>query len=161
MHTLPQLLEEDVNVLDAALLELLAKTEASTALITDKAGFCLVQQGDVDNFDCTTIAALASGSFEATQAIARIIQEPNFSSVYQQGERYSMLVTNIDEQTVLIVIFTSNVSVGLIKFYAGETLRSAAAQFQRARDRAPGEGIDLAMLNVAETADIFKKREPQ
>src|SRR5215211_1045593 len=105
MYTLPQLIEEDVTTLDAALLDLLAKTEATTALITDKAGFCLVQQGDVDNFDCTTIAALASGSFEATQAIARIISEPNFSCVYQQGERYSMLVENIDTQTVLIVIF--------------------------------------------------------
>jgi predicted regulator of Ras-like GTPase activity (Roadblock/LC7/MglB family) len=159
MHTLPQLIEEDVTVLDAALLNLLAKSEAATALITDKAGFCLVQQGDVDNFDCTTIAALASGSFEATQAIARIIQEPNFSCVYQQGERYSMLVNNIDEQTVLIVIFPTNVSVGLVKFYADDTLRAAAAQFQRARERAPGQGIDLAMLNVADTVDIFKKRD--
>src|SRR3954470_18065184 len=112
MHTLPQLIEEDVTELDRALLDLLAKTEAATALITDKAGFCLVQQGDVDNFDTTSIAALASGSFEATQAIARIIQEPNFSCVYQQGERYSLLVNNVDEQTVLIVLFPTQVSVG-------------------------------------------------
>jgi predicted regulator of Ras-like GTPase activity (Roadblock/LC7/MglB family) len=160
MHTLPQLLEEDVTVLDGALQDLLSKSEASTALITDKAGFCLVEKGETDRFDATTIAALASGSFEATQAIARIIDEPNFSCVYQQGERYSMLVSNIDEQTVLIIIFPSSVSVGLVRFYATETLRVTAAQFQRARERAPGEGIDLAMLNVAETADIFKKRDP-
>lgn len=158
MHTIPQLLEEDVATLDGALQQLLTKSEASTALITDKAGFCLVQQGDVQTFDTTTIAALASGSFEATQAIARIIQEPNFSCVYQQGERYSMLVNNIDEQTVLIVIFATGVSVGVVKFYLAETLRTAAAQFQAARERAPGEGIDLAMINVADSAAIFKKR---
>lgn len=161
MHTLPQLLEEDINVLDGALNELLAKSDASTALITDKAGFCLVQQGDVDRFDTTSLAALASGSFEATQAIAQIIDEPNFSSVYQQGERYSMLVNNIDTQTVLIIIFPSTVSVGLVKFYGGETIRAAAAQFTRARNRAPGEGIDLAMINIADTADIFKKKESE
>jgi predicted regulator of Ras-like GTPase activity (Roadblock/LC7/MglB family) len=158
MHTIPQLIEEDVATLDGALQQLLAKSEACTALITDKAGFCLVEQGDLKTFDVTSIAALASGSFEATQAIARIIQEPNFSCVYQQGERYSMLVNNIDEQTVLIVIFTTGVSVGVVKFYLAETLRTVAAQLQRARERAPGEGIDLAMINVADSASIFKKR---
>src|SRR5206468_2011245 len=120
---------------------------------------CLVEKGDTANFDTTSVAALASGSFEATQAIARIINEPNFSCVYQEGERYSMLVNNIDEQTVLIVIFPITVSVGLVKYYGAETIRSAAEQFNKARLRAPGEGIDLAMLNVADTADIFKKRE--
>jgi predicted regulator of Ras-like GTPase activity (Roadblock/LC7/MglB family) len=158
MHTLPELLLEDVTALDGALNALLAKSEAATALITDKAGFCLVQQGDVDTFDVTSVAALASGSFEATQAIARIIDEPNFSCVYQQGEKYSMLVENIDEQTVLIIIFPTGVSVGLVKYYAEDTLRVAAQQFEIARTRAPGQGIDLAMLNVADTADIFKKR---
>jgi len=160
MHTLPQLLEEDIATLDGALSDLLAKTDATTAVITDKAGFCLAQQGDVDRIDVTTLGALASGSFEATQAIARIIDEPNFNCVYQQGERWSMLVSNIDEQTVLIVIFPTTVSVGLIRFYGAETLSAVARQFERARTRAPGEGLDLSMLNIADTADVFKKRAP-
>jgi predicted regulator of Ras-like GTPase activity (Roadblock/LC7/MglB family) len=159
MHTLPQLIEEDIAVLDGALRDLLAKTDATTAVITDKAGFCLVQQGDVDRFDVTSLGALASGSFEATQAIARIIDEPNFSCVYQQGERWSLLVSNIDEQTVLIVIFPIAVSVGLVKFYCAETLSTAAGQFERARNRAPGEGLDLAMLNLADTSDVFKRKD--
>jgi|SRR5688572_451696 predicted regulator of Ras-like GTPase activity (Roadblock/LC7/MglB family) len=158
MHTLPQLLEDDVNVLDRALGDLLKRTEAATAIITDKAGFCLVEKGDTENFDTTSVAALASGSFEATQAIARIINE-NFNCVYQQGENYSLLVNNIDEQTVLIVIFPNSVSVGLVKFYGAETIKACADQFTVARQRAPGEGIDLAMLNVADTSGIFKKRK--
>jgi predicted regulator of Ras-like GTPase activity (Roadblock/LC7/MglB family) len=158
MHTLPQLLEEDILQLDAALADLLAKSEASTALITDKAGFCLTQQGDTERFDTTSLAALASGSFEATQAIARIMDEPNFACVYQQGERYSMLVSNIDSQTVLIIIFSSGVSVGLVRYYSGETIRAAAAQFTKARNRAPGQGLDLAMINVADVSEVFKKR---
>lgn len=161
MHTLPQLVEEDITVLDGALHDLLAKSDASAAMITDKAGFCLVQHCNIDSFDLTSIAALASGSFEATQAIARFIDEPNFSCVYQQGEKYSLLVSNIDEQTVLIVIFPSGVSVGLVKYYGGETIRAAASQFDKARTRAPGQGLDLAMLNMADTADIFKKRGDQ
>src|ERR1041384_740447 len=134
MHTLPQLLEEDITVLDGALGDLLSKSDAATAIITDKAGFCLVEKGDTDTFDVTSVAALASGSFEATQAIARIINE-NFSCVYQQGEKYSMLVNNIDEQTVLIVISPNTASAGLKKFCAAKPARAGAAQFPKARQR--------------------------
>lgn len=159
MHTLPQLIEEDINAFNAALADLLGKSDASVALITDLAGFCLAEQGAVDQFDSTTLAALASGSFQATQAIAQILSEPNFSCVYQQGERFSMLVSIIDSQTVMIVVFPSTVSVGVVKFYGAETIAAIARQMEIARQRAPGEGIDLAMINVADTADVFKKRE--
>jgi predicted regulator of Ras-like GTPase activity (Roadblock/LC7/MglB family) len=159
MHTLPQLIEEDIVAFNAALSDLIGRSEASLALITDKAGFCLTEQGSVETVDSTTLAALASGSFEATQAIARILDEPNFSCVYQQGERVSMLVSNIDSQTVLIVVFPSTVSVGVVKFYGAETIANIAKQMEVARSRAPGQGLDLAMLNMADSSEVFKKRE--
>lgn len=158
MNTLPQLIEEDIAAFNAALNDLLGKSDASMALVTDLAGFCLTEQGDTSQFDATTLAALASGSFQATQAIAQILSEPNFSCVYQQGERFSMLVSSIDPQSVLIVVFPSTVSVGVVKFYGAETIAAIARQMEAARQRAPGEGVDLAMLNLADSTDVFKKR---
>ncbi len=158
MAALPQLLEEDVRELNAALTDLLTNSEASFALVTDKAGFRLAEQGQIEEIDTTSLASLASGSFLATQEIARLINEPNFNSVYQQGEKYSMLVFDIDEFSVLIVIFRAQQSVGLVKYYAGEAIRKIAAQLKEAKGRAPSEGIDPAMLNLVETADLFKKK---
>lgn len=159
MHTLPQLIEEDIAAFNVALTDLLGKSDASMALITDLAGFCLTEQGATDQFDSTSLAALASGSFQATQAIAQILSEPNFSCVYQQGERFSMLVSSIDPQSVLIVVFPSTVSVGVVKFYGAETIAAISRQMEIARQRAPGQGLDLAMLNLADSTDVFKKRE--
>jgi predicted regulator of Ras-like GTPase activity (Roadblock/LC7/MglB family) len=158
MFTLPQLIEEDLKVLNAALSELIQKSEANAALLTDKAGFRLVEQGDVQQIDTTTLAALASGSFMATQEIARIIDEPNFSSVYQQGVKHSLFVCNVDDYTVLVVIFPAQITVGVVKYYATASIKNIADQLQVAKNRAPGEGIDLAMMNLAESPDIFKRK---
>src|SRR5256884_9902760 len=105
MSTLPQLLEEDILRLDDELRELLAKSDATTALIIDKGGFLISSQGDARQFDLTTIAALASGAYLANQTIANLVHEDNFNNVYQQGERFSMFVSAVDEFCLLAVIF--------------------------------------------------------
>ena len=157
MFTLPQLIEEDVEELNAALSELLQRTEASTAILIDKGGFTITTQGVVDQYDTTTLAALAAASFIANQAIANLISEPNFCSIYQQGEQHSMLVDNVDEHCLLVVIFQARLSVGAVKYFGAATLRRIAAQINRAKARAPEAGLDLSMLNLADTAGVFHK----
>src|SRR5438045_8770191 len=106
---LPQLIAEDVQELDRLLHELVARSDAQAAMIIDKAGFLITQAGDCEQFDATTLAALAAGSFAATQGMAGVINEPNFNSVYQQGESFSLLVQNIEEDTLLMVVFAAHV----------------------------------------------------
>ena len=159
MATLPQLIEEDIQRIDDELSELLEKTEAATALIIDCGGFLITSQGDSRHFDLTTIAALASGAFMANQTIANLVHEPSFNSVYQQGEKFSMFVITVDDQCMLVVIFKASVSVGVVKYFAGPATKRIACQFKIAQERDPGSGLDLSILNVADTSDLFKKRE--
>ncbi len=159
MATLPQLIEEDVERLDELLRGLLEQSDATTALIIDKGGFLIAQQGDDRQFDLTTIAALASGAYMANQTIASLVHETNFNSVYQQGERFSMFVVSVDEYCMLVVIFKAAVSVGVVKYYAGPTAEQIAAQLLVAQQRDPAGGLDLSVLNVADTADFFKRKD--
>jgi predicted regulator of Ras-like GTPase activity (Roadblock/LC7/MglB family) len=158
MFTLPQLIEEDIQLLDGALNELIAKCEASLALVIDKGGFVVNRRGPNDQIDGTTLAALAAASFAATQAIANLINEPDFSSIYQQGEKSSMLVSNINEQCVLVVIFETYISVGVVRYYAATTVRQIDDQLHRAQDRSPETGVDLSILNLADPSIVFKRR---
>src|SRR5689334_1180512 len=103
MATLPQLIEEDVRELEYAMEELLIKCEGTAALIIDKGGFLISQMGSSRQFDTTTLAALSAASFAATETIASLVSETNFSSVYQQGESHSLLVLNVDEYCLLTV----------------------------------------------------------
>jgi len=158
MSTLPQLIEEDILQLEDGLRTFLEKTDASTALIIDQGGFLITSQGDSRHFDLTTIAALASGAYLANQTIANLVHETNFSSVYQQGENFSMYAQRVDEHCILVVIFKAQVSVGLVKYYAGSATEHVARQMRIAQDRDPSSGLDLSVLNLADTRDIFKRR---
>jgi predicted regulator of Ras-like GTPase activity (Roadblock/LC7/MglB family) len=159
MATLPQLLEEDVKKFDVVLRDLLEKSDASTALLIDKGGFLLTQRGDTDDFDVTTIAALASGAYLANQTIANLVKEENFNSVYQQGEKFSMLVMNVDEFCLLTTIFKASVSVGAVKYFAKTAALRIALQLRTARDRDPSTGLDLSALNLADPSELFKRKD--
>jgi predicted regulator of Ras-like GTPase activity (Roadblock/LC7/MglB family) len=158
MGTLPQLIEEDIQQFDDSLRELLEKTDASTALITDQGGFLIASHGNDREFDLTTIAALASGAYMANQTIANLVHEPNFNSVYQQGDKFSMFGLCIDSNCLLMVIFKANVSVGLVKYFAAPAAKAIARQLEAAQARDPDASLDLSVLNLADTSDVFKRK---
>jgi len=159
MATLPQLIEDDIQRFDEALRELIVSADATAALVIDKGGFLITHQGDASDFDLTTIAALSSGAFMANQTIAGLVNETNFDSIYQQGEKFSLFVINIDAHCMLVVIFKSQTGVGIVKYFAGSTVKRIARQLGIAQERAPGRGLDLSVLNVADTAPFFRKKE--
>lgn len=159
MATLPQLIEEDIQQLDAGLREFLGRSDATTALVIDKGGFLITHQGNAQDFDLTTVAALASGAYLANQTIANLVQEENFNSVYQQGEKFSILVTNVDEHCLLLVIFKAQIGVGVVKYYAGSTGERIAQQLKIAHERDPEGGLDLSVLNIADTSGVFKRKD--
>jgi predicted regulator of Ras-like GTPase activity (Roadblock/LC7/MglB family) len=158
MATLPQLIEEDIRNLNETLHEFIAKTDTATALLIDRGGFLITHQGDESEYDLTTIAALASGAFMANQTIAGLVKETKFNSIYQQGEQFSMFVISVDEHALLVAIFKSQAGVGVVKYFASNAIKGIARQLKVARDRAPGQGLDLSMLNVANAGPFFRRK---
>src|SRR6185369_9321189 len=126
MATLPQLIEEDIQKLNEILKEFLSQTDATTAMVIDKGGFLITHQGRSSEFDLTTIGALASGAFMANQTIAGLVNEPNFSSIHQQGENFSIFCCNVDEQVLMVIIFRCH--VGVVKYFVATAIKKVAAQ---------------------------------
>ncbi|MGH7977312.1 MAG: roadblock/LC7 domain-containing protein [Limisphaerales bacterium] len=161
MATLPQLIENDIQKLDEVLNEFIESADATAALIIDKGGFLITQQGEANDFDFTTIAALASGAFMANQTIAGLVNEKKFDSIYQQGEHCSLFVVNVDEHCLVVVIFKSEIGVGVVKYHAVKAVKRIARQLKHAQEREPDGGFDLSMLNVADTQSFFHKKEKE
>ena len=159
MFTLPQLIDEDLKEIDGALHDLLSKSDATSALLLDKGGFVITQQGRADKFDATTVGALAAASFCANMEIANQVGERTFTNIYQQGESQSILVSNVDEHCLVVVVFKALTGVGAVKYYAAGAIERISAQLKRAAARSPDAGLDLSVLNVADTISIFKKKE--
>jgi len=112
----------------------------------------------LDHLDTTTMAPLAAGSFAATEAIAGLVGESNFSSVYQQGQHQSLWVGNVGANLLLIVIFKAAVSVGVVKYFGAATTQRIAVELEHARARTPDVNLDLVSLNLSDTSDLFKKK---
>ena len=158
MATLPQLIEDDMRVLDGALREFITQTGASVAMVIDKGGFLITSQGEPADVDLTTLGALASGAFLATQTIAGLVNEKNFNSTFQQGDVSSMLVLDIDTHCLLVILFPTKAGAGLMKYYGTNCSSKIARQLVAANDRNPDGGYDLSVLNMADPKELFRKR---
>jgi predicted regulator of Ras-like GTPase activity (Roadblock/LC7/MglB family) len=158
MATLPQLIEEDIRQIDEALLDFVRQADLIGALVVDKGGFLITHKGDTGDLDLTTIGALASGAFMATQTIAGLVNEKNFNSTFQQGEKFSLYILEIDDECLMVNIFSTEAGLGVVKYYSTGVATAIARQLNLARERNPGGGFDLSVLNLANPQELFRKK---
>src|SRR6201997_4328606 len=126
MNGIPVLTIEDVATLDGVLADFLKKSEADLTVVIDRGGNVISQFGDRDVMDVTIIAALAAGSFAATRELARRIGEVEFNALYHQGNGSHMFMNSIDDDTIMITVFNSRTTVGLVRFYSAATAQNVA-----------------------------------
>ncbi len=158
MGQFPQLIQEDIDSLDTAMRELLKKSEANVALLVEKAGYLIHQCGSQDSMDATTFATLGSNAYNAVQFMAQLVNESNFTSMYQQGEHYSTLMVNVDENSLLVIVFPTHLTVGSMKYYATPAAKTIGDRILLASSRAPGTGLDLSDLDPTDVQSLFRKK---
>jgi predicted regulator of Ras-like GTPase activity (Roadblock/LC7/MglB family) len=157
MKSLPQLIESDIRLIDAELQTILEKSAALAALVVDEAGFVLTSRSSVDQFDLTTIGALASGAFLANQSMAALVRGNSFTSVYQQGREFSMFIVSVDEFCLLVIIFKAAGGVGIIKHFTNPAAARLATGFREAAARGSGASSNLPSFNMSDIGDVFGK----
>jgi predicted regulator of Ras-like GTPase activity (Roadblock/LC7/MglB family) len=158
MSTLPVLISEDIAGIDAALGDLVSASGARLVLFIDGGGFIVTRQGDAGAIDTATLGALAANSFAATQAIAAIIEDDSVTSLYQEGNVNSLLILSVGDFGFLAIVFPAAIGVGAIKYYGQDIVARVCRQLAAARTRAPGEGLDLSALNLADATPLFRRR---
>lgn len=158
MSQFPQLIQGDLDHLDVVMLELLNKSEANVALLVEKAGYLIHQCGNPESIDTTTFATLGSNAYNAVQFMAQLVNENNFTSMYQQGENFSTLLVNVDENSLLVIVFPTHLTVGSMKYYAAPAAKSIADRIALATQREPGKGLDLSDLDPADVKTLFTKQ---
>jgi predicted regulator of Ras-like GTPase activity (Roadblock/LC7/MglB family) len=104
--------------LTRVLQELLERAESSGCVLCDHSGYVLAQTGP-DAEDPLLISALGAGVFAASRELARLLGEDKFSSVFHQGEKKSIFICAVTADVLLVIIFSNEASVGLVKLYAG------------------------------------------
>jgi len=152
----PQLNEEDMQYIDKVLHDLVTKSEALLSMLVEKAGYLIQQHGNSEALDTTTLATLGSNAFNATQFMAQLVNEHNFTSMYQQGETYSTLIVNVDDNCILVLVFGTDQTVGSMKYYAAPAVKSISNRLHEASARGETE-LDLCDMNPDDVQALFRR----
>jgi predicted regulator of Ras-like GTPase activity (Roadblock/LC7/MglB family) len=107
--------EDDFGAITGCMGRFLDDTQAMCAMLVDKSGQLVTTVGSAPGLDATTFATLTAADFGANDQLARILGETEFTTLFHQGERESVFVADVAKRLILVVIFDSRTSAGMVK----------------------------------------------
>lgn len=127
--------------LDDALHRLRQTSNAKLVFLLDKNGQQLSTVGDL-SVDPTSLGSLAAGNVAATDGLAQLIGEPEFSIIFHEGERDHLHINVVGRYAILLVLFNEESSLGLVRLRAKEALVELAEILEEAAARSARGGPD-------------------
>lgn len=121
------LYEEEFHHLEESLKRLRQESNARAVFLIDKNGQQLAAAGDVDQFDSTSLASLTAGNVAATDGLAKLIGEREFSVLFHEGEQEHIHISIVARRAILVVIFDERSSLGLVRL----RVKRASADLER------------------------------
>jgi predicted regulator of Ras-like GTPase activity (Roadblock/LC7/MglB family) len=107
--------EDDFGAITKALERFLAECNARCALLVDRTGQLVATVGQRPDFDPTAFATLTAADFSANDQLAKLIGENDFNSLFHQGEKESMYLADVAHRVILVVLFDSRTTLGLVR----------------------------------------------
>ena len=127
--TLPDLVlyDEEFRKIKESLQRLASDANANVVFLVDKNGQQIAAVGDVQSIDTTSLASLTAGNVAATDGLARLIGEREFSILFHEGERDNIHISIVAQRVILVVIFDERTSLGLVRL----RVRRAMAELEK------------------------------
>lgn len=113
--------EEEFRKIDAELQKLHQQANAKVVFLVDKNGQLIASAGETHDIDTTSLASLTAGNIAATGGIARLLGEKEFTILFHEGEKDNIHISLIGQRIILVVIFDSRSSLGLVRLRVKKT----------------------------------------
>ena len=107
--------EEEFNQIKGIISKLRVDANAKVVFLVDKNGQQIAAQGEIENLDTTSLASLTAGNVAATDGLARLIGEKEFTILFHEGERDNIHISIVASRVILVVIFDERSSLGLVR----------------------------------------------
>ena len=137
------ILEADHKRFSTILQRLCQDANARVVFLIDKNGQQLASAGDVAALDPTSLASLAAGNVAATDGLAKLLGEREFSILFHEGEHDNLHINVVGGKAILLVIFDERSSLGLVRLRvkkAGAELAKVFEDIQKKTERASAKG---------------------
>jgi predicted regulator of Ras-like GTPase activity (Roadblock/LC7/MglB family) len=109
------ILEQDHVRFMATLERLRQDANARLTFLLDKNGQQIAAAGDLEGMDPTSLASLTAGNVAATDGLAKLIGEREFSILFHEGEHDNLHINVIGGIVILVVLFDERSSLGLVR----------------------------------------------
>jgi predicted regulator of Ras-like GTPase activity (Roadblock/LC7/MglB family) len=109
------LLEEDHARLRTILDRLNEESNAKVVFLFDKNGQQFCSAGDAEGVDATSLASLTAGNVAATDGLAKLLGEREFSILFHEGEHDNLHINVVADSAILLVLFDERSSLGLVR----------------------------------------------
>ena len=126
--------ETDFLRIQAILGKMQRELRAELVLLISRSGQPIVISGPADSIDCTALASLAAANLAATDGLANIVGEREFSVLVHQGRQRSLFISDLLKKFSLVLVFDASASSGLVRYKCKRTtllLEDVIRDFQR------------------------------
>lgn len=110
-----EVFEAEFRRLEDALKRLKRDANAKVVFLIDKNGQNIAAAGETEDFDSTSLASLTAGNVAATDGLAKLIGEREFSVLFHEGQRDHIHISIVARRAILLVIFDERSSLGLVR----------------------------------------------
>lgn len=123
--------EEEYQRIKAIITRLRADSNAKLVFLVDKNGQQIAAQGDLENLDATSLASLTAGNVAATDGLAKLIGEKEFSILFHEGEKDNIHISIVAQRVILVIIFDNRSSLGLVRLRVRKASSELTDVFER------------------------------
>jgi predicted regulator of Ras-like GTPase activity (Roadblock/LC7/MglB family) len=127
--------EEDFRTIRDLIQKLRHESNARVVSLVDRNGQTIASVGEVEGLDLTALASLAAGNVAATDSLARLVGERDFSAMIHEGEKDNLHISVVGGKVILVVIFDERSSLGLVRLRVRRHAAELAAAFELVRQR--------------------------
>ncbi len=128
--------EEEFKQLQEICGRLQRDAAAKVVFLVDKNGQQIAASGDVHSIDATSLASLTAGNVAATDGLAKLIGEKEFSLLFHEGEKDNLHISIVGKRGILVVIFDQNSSLALVRLRVKKASRELQEIFDQVETRA-------------------------
>ena len=153
--------DEQLTRVNSLIGHLLKESDAKCALLVGKDGRTIARQGFTRTIDTDQLGALVAGAFSASKAVAELIGEPEFSTLFHQGKHESIQIHLLDPRTLLVVTFDERTTVGMVRLVTKAVSGSLREILQAVYDNPDVEEIGTPEEIASTFDEVFGDSEPR
>jgi predicted regulator of Ras-like GTPase activity (Roadblock/LC7/MglB family) len=149
--------ETDFLRINAILGKMQQELRAELVLLISRSGQPIVISGSAENIDCTALASLAAANLAATDGLANIVGEKEFSVLIHQGRQRSLFISDLMKKFSLVLVFDASSSSGMVRYKCKRTiqlLEDVIRDYQRRMEK-PEIPISTPMFSDEELEQLL------